>query len=461
MPIQKRPIDQVVATPGAVTGEIVVKFHDAALARLDASGNLSFNGPARGGQRQATLEWFDASHRHQGHPRRDVQRDAKRCPAFRRRLPRPSRHAEREAGPRISRDDQKLARQLHALDCVEYASIMESLRPASVSFAGPAPTGSCAVTNVTPPLCLAGMTEIECDELEGTWNEGQESCDFLDPAAPIGPCCIDLGFGPACIDGVPSTACLDAGGQFFGPFLDVDDDGDGQFDLNPVGEAFSCNDPNRVTTCAPVRKKKRVLFGRWRYSLQWGLCGSPFLECVNAGGVYSHIWSLLQGSDNGLCVYGEDDEIDCPEAACDPVGQLGIHVSTDFSASVGCFGATGLAMPGCSDGGCCDLVTAIDPFCSLFQDSGINGQWDFFCQATARVLCLPRVATRATLTPYTGQLYDQTGDPGASSPDVVSIVTAVDPGCEQGNWSLACAEIARLFAYRSSAVVIDDGGNRP
>ena len=49
-PIQKRPIDQVVATPGAVTGEIVVKFHDEALARLDASGNLSFNGPARGGR---------------------------------------------------------------------------------------------------------------------------------------------------------------------------------------------------------------------------------------------------------------------------------------------------------------------------------------------------------------------------------------------------------------------------
>ncbi|MEL7073730.1 MAG: hypothetical protein AAGK34_06855, partial [Planctomycetota bacterium] len=54
-PIQKRPIDQVVATPGAVTGEIVVKFHDAALARLDASGNLSFNGPARGGQRAKQL----------------------------------------------------------------------------------------------------------------------------------------------------------------------------------------------------------------------------------------------------------------------------------------------------------------------------------------------------------------------------------------------------------------------
>ena len=54
-PIQKRPIDQVVATPGAVTGEIVVKFHDEALARLDASGNLSFSGPARGGQRAKQL----------------------------------------------------------------------------------------------------------------------------------------------------------------------------------------------------------------------------------------------------------------------------------------------------------------------------------------------------------------------------------------------------------------------
>ena len=28
---------------------------------------------------------------------------------------------------------QKLARQLHALDCVEYATIMETLRPASVN----------------------------------------------------------------------------------------------------------------------------------------------------------------------------------------------------------------------------------------------------------------------------------------------------------------------------------------
>ncbi|MEL7066813.1 MAG: hypothetical protein AAGK24_05215, partial [Planctomycetota bacterium] len=216
---------------------------------------------------------------------------------------------------------------------------------------------------------------------------------------------------------MPSTACLDAGGQFFGPFLDVDDDGDGQFDLNPVGEAFSCNDPNRVTTCAPGEEEEGACCLAAGGTASSGACVDlPFLECVNAGGVYSHIWSLLQGSDNGLCVNGEDDEIDCPEAACDPVGQLGIHVSTDFSASVSCFGATGLAMPGCSDGGCCDLVTAIDPFCSLFQDSGINGQWDFFCQATARVLCTPPSATRATLTPYTGQLYDQTGDPGASSP---------------------------------------------
>ena len=55
VPIQKRSINQVVATPGAITGEIVVKFHDDALARLDASGNLSFNGPARGGNRAKQL----------------------------------------------------------------------------------------------------------------------------------------------------------------------------------------------------------------------------------------------------------------------------------------------------------------------------------------------------------------------------------------------------------------------
>ena len=40
------------------------------------------------------------------------------------------------------------------------------------------------------------------------------------------------------------------------PFLDVDNDGDGQFDLNDVGEAFSCNDPNRVTTCAPGEEEE-------------------------------------------------------------------------------------------------------------------------------------------------------------------------------------------------------------
>ena len=116
-------------------------------------------------------------------------------------------------------------------------------------------------------------------------------------------CCIDLGFGPACIDGVPSTACLDAGGQFFGPFLDVDDDGDGQFDLNPVGEAFPCNDPNRVTTCAPGEEEEGMLFWLAGGTASSGACVDlPFLECVVTLVVYSHIWSLIQGSDNGLCV---------------------------------------------------------------------------------------------------------------------------------------------------------------
>ena len=52
--------------------------------------------------------------------------------AFRRCFARPSRHAEREIDPESPAAIQKLARQLHALDCVEYATIMETLRPASV-----------------------------------------------------------------------------------------------------------------------------------------------------------------------------------------------------------------------------------------------------------------------------------------------------------------------------------------
>ena len=228
--MQKRPLHNVVATPGAITGEIVVKFRDEALARLDASGNLSFNGPAQDGRRAKKLlsaynltTAIKATH--------DEMYNVMQSASMHSGIAAPDLPGmlSVKLDPESPAVVQRLARQLHMLECVEFATIMETLRPASVSLAGPAPVGSCAVTNVTPPLCLAGMTEAECDELDGTWNEGQESCGFLDPAAPVGPCCIDLGFGPACLDAVPSTACLDAGGQFFGPFLDVDDDGDGQY----------------------------------------------------------------------------------------------------------------------------------------------------------------------------------------------------------------------------------------
>ena len=181
-PIQKRPIDQVVATPGAVTGEIVVKFHDEALARLDASGNLSFNGPARGGQRaKQLLSGFSLSTAIKA--THDEMYNVMQSAALHSGVASPDLPGmlSVKLDPESPAAIQKLARQLHALDCVEYATIMETLRPASVSLAGPAPVGSCAVTNVTPPLCLAGMTEAECDELDGTWNEGQESCGFLTP----------------------------------------------------------------------------------------------------------------------------------------------------------------------------------------------------------------------------------------------------------------------------------------
>ena len=465
-PIQKRPIDQVVATPGAVTGEIVVKFHDEALARLDASGNLSFNGPARGGKRaKQLLEGLAVTPAIKATP--EEMYSVMNAAASHSGIASPDLLGmlSVKLDPESPAAIEKLARQLHMLECVEYATIMESLRPASVNLSGPAPTGSCEITSIQPPLCLANLTELECSELNGTFNPGSDSCSFVDPKAPVGPCCIDLGFGPACIDDIPSTLCLDSGGDFFGPFLDVDLDGDGQYDLNDVGEAFSCSDPNRATPCAPGEEEEGACCLGAGGTAANGLCVViPFLECVNSGGVYSRVNAEIEGegeNPDGACIYGDDEEYECPDAACDPIGLLGIHVSSDGTASVDCYSRTGLAMPGCSDGACCELVSAVDPFCSLFQGNGINGSWDFFCQATARVLCGPPSAARASLSPYASQVYERSGDPGVTSPEVVAIVSSIDPSCEQGGWSLACAEIARLFAYRTSAVAIDSGAESP
>ena len=58
---------------------------------------------------------------------------------------------------------------------------------------------------------------------------------------------------------------------------------------------------------------------------------------------------------------------------------------------------TGLRMPGCSDGVCCELVTAMDPVLFLVPRKWHQRQWDFFCQATARVLCAPPSAAAQLL----------------------------------------------------------------
>ena len=96
--------------------------------------------------------WVLTQHRDQSHPRRDVQRDAAAALHSGVASPDLPGMLSVKLDPESPAAIQKLARQLHALDCVEYATIMETLRPASVSLAGPAPVGSCAVTNVTPPL---------------------------------------------------------------------------------------------------------------------------------------------------------------------------------------------------------------------------------------------------------------------------------------------------------------------
>ena len=186
-PIQKRPIDQVVATPGAVTGEIVVKFHDEALARLDASGNLSFNGPARGGKRaKQLLEGLAVTPAIKATP--EEMYSVMNAAASHSGIASPDLLGmlSVKLDPESPAAIEKLARQLHVLECVEYATIMETLRPSSVNLSGPAPTGSCEITSIQPPLCLANLTEAECMILNGTFNPGSDSCSFVDPKAPSG-----------------------------------------------------------------------------------------------------------------------------------------------------------------------------------------------------------------------------------------------------------------------------------
>ena len=83
---------------------------------------------------------------------------------------------------------------------------------------------------------------------DGTWNEGQESVVSTPQHRLV--------LAVLTLDSVPLVLmpCLALRVWMpvvvFGPFLDVDDDGDGQYDLNPAGEAFSCNDPNRDHLCS-------------------------------------------------------------------------------------------------------------------------------------------------------------------------------------------------------------------
>ena len=123
-PIQKRPIHKVVATPGAITGEIVVKFRDEALARLDPSGNLSFNGPAKGGKRAKHLlsayslsTAIKATH--------DEMYNVMQSASMNSGIASPDLPGmlSVKLDPDSPAVVQKLARQLHMLECVEFATI--------------------------------------------------------------------------------------------------------------------------------------------------------------------------------------------------------------------------------------------------------------------------------------------------------------------------------------------------
>lgn len=474
-PQAKRPLDAVVATPGAVTGEIIVKFRDEAQARLTASGRLTFQGVAADGKQAKKI-----MNRHA--LRTSIKASLEDMYGV-------MQAAEANSGiaspdlpgmisivldPSDTAGIESLARQLHALECVEYASIQETLEPSAV-LGG---TGSCAILNVDPPICVAGLTAPECADLNGVFELNSDDCPAIalsELDAPTGACCVEIQtpLGPvvACID-VTAADCVDAGGQtkiaFWGPY--TDEDGDGVFEPNeeletngpplkngdpgPANGAWTCDDPNRNTACTDFEAQEGACcLTPGGTDADGGCVDETFILCKNQGGIFSYNDAIFQGqgeNEDGLCVYGEDgdEEYECVagEDLCSPA--LDIELG-------GCSGRLGNGSPGCADRGCCTAVGAIDPYCILFEDPFTIGVWDAYCQMIAGVLPACNAnALSAANSSFSGIVYEKrwTGDVGASSPEIVRMVLSVDETCAQGEWDFRCAEIARLFAYRTAVV---------
>jgi len=453
-PQSKRPLDAVVATPGAVTGEIVVKFHDEAQARLTASGRLTFQGVAVDGKRAQKI-----MNRHA--LRTSIQASLEDMYGVMQAAEANSGIASPDLPGMISivldptdiGGIQSLARQLHVLECVEYASIQETLVPSSVLGV----TGSCAILNVNPPICVAGLTSEECIDLNGVFEPNSDDCPALAISqlnAPTGACCLPTAAGPVC-DTLTEPQCIAQGGlNFWGPY--IDSNGDGIFDdLNPAAEGWSCDDPNRVTPCTAEEAQVGACCLAPGGTASSGQCeDETLIDCKRRGGLFAKENARLDEPDDnpdGLCVYAGAEEYECisEENLCDVQGLV-----------LGeCQGRTGHITPGCDGSECCNRVGEIDPYCVLYESPQALGSYDAYCQMIAGVLqeCDATALTAAD-SAFSSIVYEKhwTGDLGASSPELVQMVTSVDPTCggtdNPPDWDFRCAEIARLFAYRTAVL---------
>ena len=99
------------------------------------------------------------------------------------------------------------------------------------------------------------------------------------------------------------------------------------------------------------------------------------------------------------------------------------------------------ATPGCSDGECCSLVCAADPFCC-------ESEWDSLCVEGALTACA------GCGNPKNGSCFEPHGTTGCSDTACCTTVCAADPFCCETEWDSLCADRA-LVSCRTGDTCAD------
>ena len=418
---------------------------------------------------------------------------------------------------------ETLARRLNRQDVVEFATIKHSLKVSADSYGGfcalpvtpllcvevadedacealggffsIAPCQEASDINPFGPCCLptpdpvAGTfcidtTSIDCDNQGGQWRGIYDWTDINGD-----------GFAQNAELAPSDPVQLPVSGAFVGQAYTCTDAARGACDQDAAGPSLYdaayrtlVNDENAVFGLldgTEVDDDLRLAYGACclaEGTAADGACVDLTLyDCFRLGGRWAQPDAFLNQTsevgpeDQGSCITldadGEDgdeydcfgDEDNCPALGLDPAffngGALpfyGCFFQAPWASSTNISPSRG--GPSCSNFDCCEAVVAILPDCLE--------SWGTDCVQLAKNLgdCGGSVSVGAT-TLYGGSVYMPYRDEPTSSDfrtpcdaGVVNMVLQFDPQCD-ARWDMTCAEYARLFSYRLSAVG-DERDNR-